>query len=184
MPATAITGRGTASVFTRRRGTRLQLLLSVLWLGLATHNTQAQALLRLTFSEGIPAAHSYSTRAPLNLAVVDGEEVILERASGRDYRLEASNAAWAWTQVQQIPRDSSSLKLTPSRLANGVLLQVSYRAREGDEVIAYTSTVSGEMGEWIVLLGSERERSKDGGRRYATASGTPDLAVKVELAAP
>lgn len=164
--------------------THLGQLLLFCWLSLGGANgTLAQELLLLSFSEGAPAAGSYSTREPITLSVTDGQEVMLARASGRDYQLEASDADWTWTQVQQLPRNSSSLKVTPQRRDQDVLLQISYVSKDGDDSLSYTSTVAGKLGEWIPLSSSQRPADSTG-RRYSTAARANNLAVKVELAAP
>lgn len=184
MPTTATTAKtANKPAHCSRKLLRVVLCLACFCMP-AAHNAQAQDLLRLTFSEGAAAAPGYSTRAPLVLSVMDGQELILERASGRDYQLEAAPASWSWTQVQQIPRNSSALKITPSRKNNTVQLQISYRSREADDVLSYSTTVSGVLGEWIVLVSDGQADTTAGGRRYSTASVANELAVKVELAGP
>lgn len=185
MPATTHATTESATPATRAARRLVYRVLCLLCLSMpAAHSGHAQETLRLTFAEGTAATQGYSTRAPLVLSVMDGKELILERASGRDYQLEASAAAWSWTQVQQIPRNSSTLRVTPRRKANTVQLQVSYRAQQADDVLSYSATVSGELGEWIVLLGARPADSPEGGRHYSTTSVTDELAVKVELAVP
>tara|TARA_R110000823_G_scaffold47903_15_gene121904 strand:- start:17428 stop:17964 length:537 start_codon:yes stop_codon:yes gene_type:complete len=166
-------------------GGHLPRLLFFCWLSIGpASGALAQEMLVLSFSEGVPEAGSYSTREAPTLSVVDGQTVILERASGRDYQLQASDAEWTWTQVQQVPRTSSSLKITPNRRADEVQLELAYASKDGDDTLAYTTTVTGKLGEWIPLLSTARQSSDAGGRHYSTAAQARDLAVKVQLAAP
>jgi len=144
----------------------------------------AQELLLLTLSQDghTNSAKSYGTKAPTTLTVLEGNKVILQNSSGKDYRLQASQSGWSWTQVQQVPREMTYIAVTPQLQGTTAQLEVEYSNVDGDNATSYTSTVKGELGEWIPLLQTSGNVQPDRGKRYSTQDGASQLSVRVERA--
>ena len=154
---------------------------ALLLLGLACSSAAwSQQALLLSLKAGQGADRVYSTRGATQLQVVEGARVILQRSRGRDYRLEAAERGWTWFQVQQVPAEETYIAVTPSIDGDRVALDVHYAGKDGDDTVSLTTSVVGELGEWIVLLGQDGAALERGGRRYSTAADGQRLAIKVE----
>ena len=115
----------------------------------AAHN------LLLTLASQPPVTGTISTRSPQqrSVTVAPGHSVSFARASGRDYRLQASGG-FAWTQVQQVPMDGESVVLTPVLRDDGVIeVTVDQQRKEGTQLNSFRSTVLAQPGEWVPLIG-------------------------------
>jgi hypothetical protein len=145
---------------------------------------QAQALLHLTVAaEPPPSGKVYGTSAKhtaQTLSVVDGHQVVLQRKTGRDYRLEGAAQSWAWTQVQQVAVNETTITLTPHTHDGNVTVDVSYSNTQGDKSTAYSGTVSGELGSWIPLIGGSSTGNNKNTRVYSAGDASQQLWLKVE----
>ena len=160
------------------------LLRALLFLFFLPHSVvQGQELLLLTFATGQPNTNKvYSTTSELTFSVADGQQVILQKSEGRDYRLSASPYGWSWTQVQQVARDATFIMVTPRRQGKKVSLEVNYSLKKGDDSLAYKSTVTGNIGQWIPLLQSASSTQASGVKRYTSGGEAKQLSVRVETA--
>lgn len=143
----------------------------------------SQELLQLSFAEGrSPASKVYGTVPVTTVSVSAGQQVVLQKSSGRDYRLQASEFGRAWTQVQQVPRNATAIAVTPRLSGTEVLLEVTYSNVEGDEALNYSSSIKGELDSWIPLYQSAAASETEGARHYSTAGQSSQLSVRVERA--
>jgi len=147
---------------------------------------QAQELLLLTFAQGKPGVgkvYGSEKVAPApTLTVVEGQEVLLQKSSGTDYQLQSSPHGWAWTQVQQVARDATSIAVTPRRQGEKVNLEVKYFSRERGESIAYTSTVNGDIGQWIPLMQAAGTTQSNSSKAYVAGNMANQLSIRVDRA--
>jgi len=157
------------------------ILSAVLWQPGAA---QAQELLLLTFAEGpTDTGKIYSTKTITQspaLSVVEGEQVIWQKSSGRDYQLQAAPRSWTWTQVQQVARAETCIAVTPRREGEKVSVEVKYFTREGGQSVSYSSIVYGVVGQWIPLLQPTKVSQTDGSIVYSAGDSTRQLSLKVE----
>jgi hypothetical protein len=146
--------------------------------------TQAQALLHLTFAAGpLPSGKVYGTTAAqtaTTLSVVDGQQVVLQRKTGRDYRLQGAAQSWSWTQVQQVSANEIYIAVTPRTHDGNVTVDVTYSNRQGDKSTAYSSTVRGELGSWIPLIGGSNTGNNRNTNVYSAGDLSQQLSLKVE----
>lgn len=147
--------------------------------------TGGEDLLVLTFSQApAPSGRVYGSTAAATLptlSVVDGQRVTLQKFSGSDYRLQAAPLSRAATQVQEIARDATTVSVMPQLQGDAVTVEVSYHLREGTESVPYSSTVRGELGEWIPLL-QHAAPGADGSRTYVAGDVRDQLSVRVDRA--
>lgn len=146
---------------------------------------QAQPLLHLTIAQGPPPSGSkvYGNAAQqtaTTLSVVDGQQVVLQRKTGRSYRLQGTQQSWSWTQVQQVAANETYIALTPRQSDGNVTVDITYSNTQGDNSTAYSSTVSGELGSWIVLIGDPAQASNKKTRVYTAGDLGEQLSLKVE----
>lgn len=147
----------------------------------ASAATVAQEPLRITIgaaSEG--TAQRFGSRPATSVTTLDGARVILQRATGRDYMLEAGTYGWSWFQVEQVPAQASYISLTPRLEDQRVTLEFIFIERTGDDFISLESSASGPLDTWIVLAGEPPGDGGSGTRTYRSASSSEQLAVKVE----
>lgn len=146
--------------------------------------TQAQVLLHLTFAAGPPPnGKVYGTvaeQAATTLSVVDGERAVLQRKTGKDYRLLGAAQSWSWTQVQQVATNETYIAVTPHARDGNVTVDVTYSNTQGDKSTAYSSTVSGELGSWIPLIGGSNTSNNKGIKMYSAGDLSQQLSLKVE----
>lgn len=161
--------------------TRLLILLLLVSLPVS-----AQDMLTLTFSDR-PAGtvKTYGTRnqeQPPTLSVTSGQTVTLQQNSGTDYQLQGGQYSWAWTQVQQVPRNATGLVLTPVLAEDGdtVVLEVNVSRKQGEDLVAYTSTVSGRLGEWLPLLQSNDQRTTSTHQTWSAGKGSQEMWVRIQ----
>ncbi|MEM1401813.1 MAG: hypothetical protein AAGG55_00660 [Pseudomonadota bacterium] len=139
----------------------------------------AQNLL-LTLATEPPQPNVISTRSVDTQSVVTtpGNRVSFARSSGRDYQLEASGGFF-WTQVQEVPRSSDYVALTPMEREDGYEITVEVSRKDGTRRQQYTSTVLAQPGEWLRVLGPAGESR--GATTYSTRAARGDaLFLKVE----
>ena len=144
-------------------------LLVTLSLGLGAQN------LMLTLSSAPPTPGVISTRSARDqtLLVSSGNTVSLARASGRDYRLEASGGFF-WTQVQEVPEDSESLEITPTLQDDGSIeVGLTVAQKNGTRVQRFSTSVVARPGEWTQLLGPDATAQR-GVRTYGTTRVNAD----------
>ncbi len=143
---------------------------------------QGQELLQLTFKQGpVLAGQSYGSKpGSPTMSVLNGQQLILKRSSGTDYQIQASG--WSWGQVQQTPRNETSLVVSPTLDNEKVSIQVNYHRRDGDDSITYQGNVIGDIGKWIPLLSSSHDTATGTSRTYSAGSTLSRLSVKVERA--
>ena len=141
--------------------------------------TQAQALLYLTFAAGPPPSGKvYGTtteQTATTLSVVDGQQVVLQRKTGRDYRLQGAAQSWSWTQVQQVAANETYIAVTPHMHDGNVTVDVTYSNTQGDKSTAYSSTVSGELDSWIPLIGSSSTGDNKNTKVFSAGNLSPQL---------
>jgi len=144
---------------------------------------RGEDLLVLTFSQSpAPTGRVYGTTTAATLptlSVVDGQRVTLQKFSGEDYQLQAAPLARAPTQIQQVARDATTVSVLPQLEDDRVTMEVSYHARVGDEFVSYSSTVQGELGQWIPLLQQSARDTADS-RVYAAGDVRDQLSVRVD----
>ena len=154
----------------------------VLLLPLGT--AQAQEVLRVTLAEGpLHSGRVYNSAAGAQtptLTVINGQQAIWQKSSGRDYQLQAAPHSWSWTQVQQVTQAETSIAVTPQREGDKVSVKVDYFVREGDQSVSYSSTVAGAVGEWIPLLQPTNDDSHSGSKVYRAGDLSQQLSLKVE----
>ena len=114
------------------------------------------------------------------MRTLDGGKVVLQRASGTDYRVVAGRRNWTWFQVEEVPAAETYIEVTPQVQGEQVTLSVVYTDRDGDDRVALNTSASGALGSWIVLLDNEPVATADGVKRYSSSAGGERLAVKVE----
>lgn len=144
----------------------------------------AQTLLHLTFAQGPPpngkvygiAAEQTAT----TLSVVNGHQVVLQRNTGRDYRLQSAVQSWTWTQVQQVAANETYIAVTPREDNGNVTVEITYSNKQGDKSTAYSSTVSGELGSWIALIGDTGTAHNKTTKVYTAGDLSQQLSLKVE----
>jgi hypothetical protein len=173
--------RWRCDIFSAMNISRSVLLLGLLYCGA---QAQAQTMLHLTFAVGPPPnGKIYGTaaeQAATTLSVVDGGQVVLQRKTGRDYRLQGAEQNWSWTQVQQVSTNQTYIAVTPRTRDGSVTVDVAYSNTQGDKSTAYSSTVSGELGSWIPLIGGSIT-SKNGSTKVHSAGDiSQQLSLKVE----
>lgn len=145
----------------------------------------AGELLRLSVLDGpVPAANArtISTRQPTFLTVQSGQTVTLQRTRGRDYRLNDSRGGWAVTSIEQVPAEATAVEITPALAGEEVTLAVSYRSHDAGGSVAFSTTVSGSLGEWLALLGGQPAVAADGGRSLRTGRAQESLSIRVDRA--
>lgn len=147
-------------------------------------SAQSQTLLHLTFAQGPPPTGKVygvsSGQTAITLSVVDSKQVILARQSGKNYQLQAMPGSWGWSQVQQVPANATYLAVTPQIIDEKVTVEVSYSNTEGENSISYTSTVTGDIGEWIPLLVSTSRSNTKNVKVYTAGDANQQLSLKVE----
>ena len=145
---------------------------------------QAQTLLHLTFAQGPPpsgkvygiaAQHTATT-----LSVVNGQQAVLQRNTGRDYRLQGAVQSWTWTQVQQVAANETYIAVTPREHNGNVTVDITYSNKQGDKSTVYSSTVSGELGSWIALIGDAGQANNKTTKVYTAGDLSQQLSLKVE----
>ena len=145
---------------------------------------QAQSLLRVSFAVGPPPSGKVygaaAEQAATTLSVVDGQRVVLQRTQGTDYRLEGGSQNWAWTQVQQGAANETTIAVTPRVHDGKVNVEVNYSKVQGDASTHYSSTVSGELGRWIALIGGASAANHRSTRVYSAGDSNQQLSLKVE----
>ncbi len=138
--------------------------------------------LLLTLTDAPPAPGVISTRNvnDQTMMVLSGHTVSLARASGRDYRLEASGGFF-WTQVQEVPQDSESLEITPTLQEDGSIeVSLKVARKNGTQMQRYSTAVVAQPGEWTQLLGPAAGAQR-GVKTYGTKKATADsLYLRVE----
>ena len=148
----------------------------------------AQETLTLTFSDHpVGMVKTYGTRSqeqPPVLSVMSGRTVTLQQNSGTDFRLQGGEYSWAWTQVQQVPRNATALVLTPVLSEDGtsVVLEVNVSRKQGDDLVVYTSTVNGSIDEWLPLLQSNTQqasRNTSANQSWSAGKGSEELWVRI-----
>lgn len=147
------------------------LALVLLGMVLQASSVAAQNLV-LTLASQLPAAGTISTRSPeqRSVTVAPGHSVSFVRATGRDYRLQASGG-FAWTQVQEVPRDGESVMLTPTLREDGMIeVAVDQQRKSGTRTNSFRSTVIAQPGEWVALIGAAATQP-----RNTTVYGTQAL---------
>jgi hypothetical protein len=146
--------------------------------------TQAQALLHLTLAAGPPPSGKvYGATAEATattVSVVDGQQVVLQRKTGRDYSLQGAAQSWSWTQVQQVAANETYIALTPRKRDGNVTVDVTYSNTQGDQSTAYSSTVSGKLGSWISLIGGSIAANNKNTKVYSAGDSSQQLSLKVE----
>lgn len=146
--------------------------------------TQAQALLHLTLAAGPPpsskAYRANVEKTATTVSVVDGQQVVLQRKTGRDYSLQGAEQSWSWTQVQQVATNETYIALTPRTRDGNVTVDVTYSNTRGDESTAYSSTVSGKLGSWILLIGGSSPANNKDTKVYSAGGSRQQLSLKVE----
>jgi len=140
--------------------------------------SNAQELLRISIGHGAGAGQLYSSSLPTSVTTLDGARVVLQRASGREYGIEAGHEGWSWFQVQQVPAQSSYIAVTPRLEGQEVSLDITIAEKTGEQFTSIGTSASGALGEWIELVGY---RTADtGSRQYSSSAGRGQLAIKVE----
>lgn len=164
----------------------VRLLTALLFVSLPV---SAQETLTLTFSDRPSGpVKTYSTRSqeqPPVLSVMSGRTVTLQQNSGTDFQLQGGEYNWAWTQVQQVPRNATALVLTPVLSEDGesVVLEVNVSRKQGDDLIAYTSTVNGSVDEWLPLLQSNAKQvsgNTSANQSWSAGKGIKELWVRIQ----
>lgn len=157
------------------------LLLFLLWTSAVAH---AQEPLLLTFTQGaIDTDRTYSTDSATSthkFSVVSGQQVILQNTSGQDYRIQNVPGSWSWVQVQQVAKNSTYIALAPHLQGEKVTVDVNYSFREGNNSTVYSSTVSGVVGEWILLLQPGGNLHTDDSKVYSSEPKSRRLSVRVD----
>lgn len=143
----------------------------------------AADMLTLSFSEK-PAARGkvYGTSAAPTTPTIStrsGERVLLQQQSGRDYQLQGTPLGRAWTQVQQVPRQATSLAVTPLVEGDRVTLDIEYSRKEADDALEYSGRVNGALGEWIPLL-QGGSQGATGVKTWSAGKNASGLSVRVE----
>ena len=146
---------------------------------------QAQPLLHLTIAQGPPPSGNkvygnVEQQAATTLSVVDGQQVVLQRKTGRNYRLQGAQQSWAWTQIQQVAANETYIALTPRQSDGNVTVDITYSNTQGDNSTAYSSTVTGELGSWIVLIGDPGQGNSKKTKVYTAGDINQQLSLKVE----
>ncbi|GAB5452982.1 MAG: hypothetical protein Hals2KO_33100 [Halioglobus sp.] len=143
--------------------------------------------LLLTFGPGHVGAQRYSSKPQTSVQTVDGARVVLQRERGTEYRLQAGEKTWTWFQIEEVPASESYLAVTPTLDGDTVTLEIDYRDRQGDTSTSFASTLSGEVGSWIMLMttGQPMQKSAAGSTRSYTAgsqtySSADSLSVRVD----
>tara|TARA_R110002110_G_scaffold205066_7_gene417277 strand:- start:433775 stop:434269 length:495 start_codon:yes stop_codon:yes gene_type:complete len=138
--------------------------------------------LRITVTQSPPGSghtiSTHTTEAQTTLTVKNGQQVILQRSSGRDYVLQAASPGWTWTQIQQRPEEELVMAITPTLKDENVEVQLNYSARDGDRATHYSSAVESKLGEWIHLTGSGPQQVS--GRSYSTSDTGEELWLQVD----
>jgi hypothetical protein len=131
--------------------------------------------LTLTLASTPPSSGIVSTGGARNVSlnVLSGHQVSFARSSGRDYRLEAAGGFY-WTQVQELPRDSDAVALTPLVREDGsieVAVDVSRKADSRQQ--SFRTTLLAQPGEWLQLFGPAPQSDR-ATRVYGTQSQSGD----------
>lgn len=146
--------------------------------------TQAQTLLHLTFVAGpLPSGKVYGTTAKQTakaLSVGDGQQAVLQRKTGRDYRLQGAAQNWSWTQVQQVAVNETYIAVTPHIHDGKVTVDVTYSNTQGDKSTSYSGAVMGELGSWITLIGGPSTANSKNTNVYSAGDLSQQLSLKVE----
>ena len=158
------------------------IALSVLLLCALGPGAHAGEPLWITLGDGPSAGRSYSSRADTRVVTEAGAEVILQRASGKDYTIEAGLGGWSWFQVQQIPAAESYVALTPTVQDDNVSVELKIADRNGAAFSAVETTASGRIGEWIVIVSDAASDAGRGGKTYSSKGRDRSLAILVERA--
>jgi len=145
-------------------------------------SASAGETLWITLGDSPSAARSYGSKPDTRITAAAGSEVVLQRASGRDYAIEAGVGGWSWFQVQQVPARESYVALTPTLEGDNVSVAIKIAERNGDTFNAIETTAGGKLGEWIVLLDDANSSSAPGSKTYSTRDRGKLLAILVEKA--
>jgi hypothetical protein len=161
---------------------RLIITMAILFCAAAA---QAQSLLHLTIAQGHPPSGNkvygnVAQQAATTLSVVNGQQVVLQRKTGSDYRLQGTQQSWAWTQIQQVAANETYIALTPRQRDGEVAVEIAYSNTQGDNSMAYSSTVSGELGSWIVLIGDPGRGNNKKSKIYTAGDLSQQLSLKIE----
>ncbi|MEM9396535.1 MAG: hypothetical protein AAF991_03585 [Pseudomonadota bacterium] len=116
----------------------------------------------------------------LSFLASDGIELRFSRNAGREEMVQGIGFLWA--QVQQVPVDAESLRLTPQRLEDGsIVLAIEASLKQNDLQQSISTTVTTQADEWIRIFGPVAA-SPGGVKQYSTRKTRQDsLYVKVEL---
>jgi len=131
--------------------------------------------LRFTLAAQLPTSGIISTRESNNLSftIMSGSRVSFTRSSGRAYQLQAVGG-FAWTQVQELPRDADYVALVPTLKDDGSIEVMVDVARKVDQrQQRYRSTLLAQPGEWLQLFGPAMQQS-GGTEVYGTQTGLGD----------
>ena len=153
---------------------------ALLYTLLHASSLHAQESLQLTFGHGPDTGKLYSTRSFPSLRVQDGKQVILQRSSGTDYRLQASKHSLTWFQVQEVPAAETYIAVTPQVTDDQVTLEIKYSDSAAAEAVYYSSTVSGDLSKWIPLLHFAGAEPEAGGKQYSSSTSSEPLSIRVD----
>ena len=148
---------------------RLPLLTALLLLLLVPAGySAAQDMLILTLASTPPdgGLRTASGTSPQSLRVVAGNTVTMQRAEGRDYRLQGGGLFW--TQVQELPRNADSVTITPTlREDGGILVDIDVARKVDSRRQSFRSRLLAQPGEWLQVFGPS-DAPPSGSTRYST----------------
>ena len=156
--------------------------LSLILLYALCFSASAGETLWITLGDSPSAGRSYGSKPDTRITAAAGSEVVLQRASGRDYAIEAGVGGWSWFQVQQVPARESYVALTPTLEGDNVSVAIKIAERNGDTFNAIETTVGGKLGEWIVLVDNAAGATTAGSKVYGSKRPGQSLAIRVEKA--
>ena len=143
-------------------------------------STEAADAISATFPSLSSAALSHAQNlgasfADFHIMQTDSESLFVREEM-------VQGVGFLWAQVQQVPVDAESLRLTPQRLEDGsIVLAIEASLKQNDLQQSISTTVTTQADEWIRIFGPVAA-SPGGVKQYSTRKTRQDsLYVKVEL---
>jgi hypothetical protein len=170
-----VSGAGIVARMARLRAVlRMAALAAGLVLGAGLTPVVALAQnLQLSFSAQPPMRGVVSTvqTDDRSFLVSSGQTLRFARAEGRESRLRGSGGFF-WAQVQELPRDSERLEVTPRLREDGSIeVALDIARKEGTRLQSLQTTVNLQPGEWTQLYGPSTLQPR-GQKTYGTQAAS------------
>lgn len=117
-----------------------------------------------------------STRSKNEITQVPSENGKLFAIS-RSHIQESGYTSWYQSTSDDTVIDDETILITPSLIANGVRIQMTYNKKQNAKIVSSSQTLIGKVGEWISLTGKPDNVNK---QRISTSSKEDELWIKID----